>query len=52
MDAQAATAFAVHIAGMWTYWSLSGGPEHTYRARLARRYASRRLSHAIADPQR
>lgn len=46
----ALTAFAVYVAGMWTYWAVTDDrPGKQHRARLARRYASWRLHKVGAE---
>lgn len=45
------TAFAVHLAGMWTHWTVTRtGPGLHHRARLARDYAAWRLA-ATSQPE-
>lgn len=45
VDSKALTAFAVHIAGMWTHWAdHDPEPGKVHRAELARGYAWWRLS--------
>lgn len=44
IDDRALTAFAVYVAGLWSYWAVTDpAPGTDHRARLARRYAAWRL---------
>ncbi|MDR7302231.1 phosphotransferase family protein [Haloactinomyces albus] len=44
-DGERLTAFAAHIAGLWSYWAATGDSSGAHgRARLARTYAARRLT--------
>src|SRR5205823_5476502 len=45
MDPQTATAFAVYVAGLWSYFAVTNPlPGAVRRARLARNYAAWRLA--------